>query len=117
MSNAVQTLDDLIERLAGAAGLAAPAATRVEGEASSEPAENPADLPDAPAPSVSRAPDAIDAALAAPSRTTSVSSLRDDPAIVAFRRELIDGMIRADTAHRLLSLLSTILDRMSAMRG
>lgn len=57
-------------------------------------------------------PDAIDAVLAAPPRTSQVASLRNDPVINAFRNELADGLIRADTAHQLIALLSTALDKL-----
>lgn len=72
--------------------------------------------PAAETPPAPRAPDAIDDILASPPRATNVRSLRDDPVIVSFRRELMNGMIRADTAHKLLGLLSTLLDRVLATR-
>jgi len=49
--------------------------------------------------------DAIDAELAAPPRVTAVRALRDDPIVQQFRQELIDGLIRVDTAQRLLALI------------
>jgi len=54
--------------------------------------------------------DAIDAELARPARTTGVRPLAEAPEVEAFRRELIDGLIRADTANRLLRLIGTILE-------
>lgn len=67
-------------------------------------------------PPAPRAPDAIDDILASAPRVTHVRALRDDPTIIAFRRELLNGMIRADTAHKLLGLLSTVLDRILPVR-
>jgi len=57
--------------------------------------------------------DAIDATLVAPRRTTQAVSLRDHPAVERFRRELSDGLIRADTAHRFLSLIRILLESAS----
>ena len=55
--------------------------------------------------------DAIDAALAAAGRETQVRSLREAPEIEAFRRELIDGLIRVDTANQLLRLVNEVVTR------
>ena len=60
-----------------------------------------------------QAGDAIDDALRAPPRETAVRSLRDAPEIVAFRGELVDGLIRADTANRLLRLVATVVERLA----
>ncbi len=49
--------------------------------------------------------DAIDAILASEPRQTAVTSLRDHEVVVRFRQELTDGLIRVDSANRLLSLL------------
>ncbi|UCC30435.1 MAG: hypothetical protein JSU86_19820 [Phycisphaerales bacterium] len=54
--------------------------------------------------------DAIDAILAGTTRTTQVASLRDHEVVRRFRQELSDGLIRVDTAHRLLTLLRTAID-------
>jgi len=56
-------------------------------------------------------PDGIDAVLSDPPRTTAVRSLRDAPEMEAFRRELVDGLIRVDTANQLLRLVNDILLR------
>ncbi|NLX23617.1 MAG: hypothetical protein GXY55_18345 [Phycisphaerae bacterium] len=53
--------------------------------------------------------DAIDRVLAAPGRTTAVRSLADAPEIEAFRQELLDGLIRADTINRLLRLINDVV--------
>ena len=53
--------------------------------------------------------DAIDRILNGPRRRTETHSLRDHPAMEAFRRELTDGLIRADTANKLLGLISAVL--------
>lgn len=53
--------------------------------------------------------DAIDRVLAAPGRTTAVRSLADSPEIEAFRQELLDGLIRADTINRLLRLINDVV--------
>jgi len=54
--------------------------------------------------------DAIDAIMTGPARTTQVASLRDHEVVRRFRQELSDGLIRVDTAHRLLMLLRTAID-------
>ena len=54
-------------------------------------------------------PDAIDRALHAPPRTSAVESLRNHPAVAAFREELINGFVRADTARQLLVLVERLL--------
>lgn len=54
--------------------------------------------------------DAIDAILAGEPRSTGVRSLRDHEVVQRFRRELSDGLIRVDTANRLLELIRTIVD-------
>jgi len=53
--------------------------------------------------------DAIDRVLEGPRRHTEVRSLTDDKTVDAFRRELIDGFIRADTANRLLGLIDQVI--------
>ncbi|GMU24745.1 MAG: hypothetical protein AMXMBFR13_48170 [Phycisphaerae bacterium] len=55
--------------------------------------------------------DAIDVELGAAPRTTSVVSLRESPEVEAFRNELVDGFIRADTANRLLRLINELITR------
>ncbi len=57
--------------------------------------------------------DAIDAVLGAPPRATNARSLRFHPDVVRFRRDLADGIVRADTAHRLLCLLTVAVDCLS----
>ncbi len=56
--------------------------------------------------------DAIAAELARPARVTAVRSLREAPEIEAFRRELVDGLIRADTANQLLKLIGEVVTRL-----
>jgi hypothetical protein len=58
----------------------------------------------------SKRKDAIDAILASEPRTTGVRSLRDHEVVQQFRRELADGLIRVDTANKLLGLIRTIVD-------
>ncbi len=53
--------------------------------------------------------DAITAVLNGPSRQTAVTSLRESPAVEAFRESLVDGLIRVDTANRLLQLINTVI--------
>jgi len=53
--------------------------------------------------------DAIDEVLASTPRETHVRSLAEDEIVQRFERELIDGFIRADTAHQLLGLLREYL--------
>lgn len=53
--------------------------------------------------------DAITQELASPARTTAVSRLRHAPEVEAFRQELLDGLIRVDTANRLLRLVDRII--------
>lgn len=57
-----------------------------------------------------RRKDAIDAILASDTRTTSVRSLRDHEVVQQFRQELSDGLIRMDTANKLLGLIRTMVD-------
>ena len=59
-----------------------------------------------------QAGDAINDVLQSPARTTAVRSLRDAPEIATFRDELIDGLIRADTANRLLRLVAMVVERL-----
>ena len=54
--------------------------------------------------------DAIDAILANEPRTTAVRSLRDHEVVQQFRRELSEGLIRVDTANKLLGLIRTIVE-------
>ena len=54
--------------------------------------------------------DAIDAILASDPRSTGVRSLRDHEVVQQFRRELSDGLIRVDTANRLLGLIRTVVE-------
>ncbi|HSW46337.1 MAG TPA: hypothetical protein VLM89_12280 [Phycisphaerae bacterium] len=56
--------------------------------------------------------DAIAAELESAARVSSARSLRDAPEIEAFRRELVEGLIRADTANRLLRLLNEVVTRL-----
>lgn len=56
--------------------------------------------------------DAIDRILSAGDRETAVASLRDSDVVNAFRDELTDGLIRVDTANRLLGLVSQIIARL-----
>ena len=57
-----------------------------------------------------RRKDAIDAILASEPRTTAVRSLRDHEVVQQFRRELSDGLIRVDTANKLLGLIHTVVE-------
>ena len=50
--------------------------------------------------------DAIDAVLAGQPRRTQAVSVRQAPEMEAFRRELTDGLIRADTVNQVLRLLN-----------
>jgi len=54
--------------------------------------------------------DAIDAILAGEPRTTAGRSLRDHEVVQQFRRELSDGLIRVDTANKLLGLIHTVVE-------
>ena len=54
--------------------------------------------------------DAIDRILARPPRRTRVRSLRDHPAIIGFRRELEDDLVRADTVRAVLGLIRLALE-------
>ena len=56
--------------------------------------------------------DAIDAVLNGPARTTLVASLREAPEVAAFRAALVDGLIRVDTANRLLRLVHEVIVRL-----
>lgn len=61
--------------------------------------------------------DALDRILAEPGRQTDVTSLRDSEIIRTFRQDLIDGLIRIDTANRLFRLISAVLDRLPMVGG
>lgn len=54
-------------------------------------------------------PDALDRILAEPPRASAVTSLRETPAMQAFRTELAAGMVRAETALRVLDLVSRLV--------
>jgi hypothetical protein len=56
--------------------------------------------------------DAIDMVLSLAARQTAVTSLHDAPEVAAFRDELVDGMIRADTANQLLRLVNEVITRL-----
>lgn len=91
--NAVEALDELIEQLDGV--------------------EAAKDTPSEDKP----ATDAMDRVLASQPRTTHVRSLKNDATIETFRRELVDGLIRVDTAGQLLRLISQIVGAVLAPRG
>jgi len=55
--------------------------------------------------------DAINAELAGTGRSTRVLSLRESPEARAFREALLDGLIRADTANKLLRLVNDLILR------
>jgi hypothetical protein len=57
-----------------------------------------------------RRKDAIDAILASEPRTTGVRSLREHEVVQKFRREMSDGLIRTDTANKLLELIRTVVE-------
>jgi len=61
--------------------------------------------------------DAIDRTLASAPRQTAVRSLCDDEAVVRFRQELVDGLIRMDTAGRLLGAVRQIISVVLAGRA
>ncbi|HEY3245924.1 MAG TPA: hypothetical protein VGM03_21490 [Phycisphaerae bacterium] len=66
---------------------------------------------------VSKEPaDAIAAELTAPPRTSAVRSLRNDEVVQQFRQELVDGLIRVDTANRLLALVSQVIGMIGPLR-
>jgi hypothetical protein len=56
--------------------------------------------------------DALDRILAAPGRQSAAASLRDSEVVQAFRNDLIDGLIRIDTANQLFRLVRAVLDRL-----
>ena len=56
--------------------------------------------------------DAIAADLAAPARTTDVRRLNEHPVMQAFRSELSDGLIRADTARQAIGLLARMVEHL-----
>ena len=62
---------------------------------------------------VSGSRDAIDRIVQGPRRKTDAKSIRNDPAMQRFRRELADGLIRADTANQLLRLVSRLISGMA----
>jgi hypothetical protein len=50
--------------------------------------------------------DAIDEVLNAQERSTQAVSIRQSPEVEAFRQELTDGLIRADTVNQVLRLVN-----------
>ncbi len=58
-----------------------------------------------------RPKDAIDAELSRPARQTGVGAIAEAPEVEAFRREILDGMIRVDTANQLLRLVSIVVEK------
>jgi transcription elongation factor len=50
--------------------------------------------------------DAIEEVLSGAQRSTQVVSIRESQEVEAFRSELVDGLIRADTANQLLRLVN-----------
>lgn len=56
--------------------------------------------------------DAIDRELIRQPRTTTAVSLKDAPEVEAFRNELMDGLIRVDTANQLLRLANAVISRL-----
>ena len=60
-----------------------------------------------------RPADAIDRIIQGPRRQTKTRSIRHDPVLENFRRELTDGLIRADTANQLLRLITTVLAKLA----
>jgi glycerol-3-phosphate dehydrogenase len=58
--------------------------------------------------------DAIAYEIARERRTTAVKSLRNDPIIEEFRTQLTDGLIRVDTANKLLTLVNTLVTKLLA---
>ena len=57
-----------------------------------------------------RGQDAIDRILGGEPRHTRVRSLRDHEVVNRFRQELVDGLIRVDTANRLLGMIRDAMD-------
>ncbi len=58
--------------------------------------------------------DAIDGILSGRPRQSGVPDLHQHPAVQQFRRDLIDGYIRVDTARQLLELLSLLVGTLAA---
>ena len=86
-------------------------------EPSGEPARPPAPLTHLPTSTVvqaatARIGDAIDQVLAGADRKTAASSLRESDLANAFRDELSNGLIRADTVNRLLQIVDEVLRKL-----
>lgn len=86
MNTTTESLDRLIEQLSARASTAAPTAGRG---------------------------DAIDEVLSSPPRQSDVPDLSRHPVVQQFRRDLIDGFIRVDTARQLLDLLSLVVSTLA----
>jgi hypothetical protein len=117
MSEFERFLNNVQALLAADAGESASGAGSTGETAVAATAESPQDSSSSPCRPVARdgakrPADAIEEELARPARTTEIVSLRDSPEVEAFRNELIDGLIRVDTANQLLRLLNTIISRM-----
>ncbi len=107
-NSAVTELDRLIQTLGGvegqnAPGSSAPLANQQQSNATGG---------DGAGESVG---DAIDEVLRQPARVSAAVSLREAPEVVAFRDELVSGLIRVDTARQLLQLVNEVILRL--MRG
>lgn len=103
-NTAATELDRLIETLGG-----------VEGQHARQSAMPAADQRQAGGSRESGAGDAIDEVLRQPVRVLAAVSLREAPEVVAFRDELVSGLIRVDTARQLLQLVNEVILRL--MRG
>ncbi len=97
--NASAALDELMDTLDGVLGQ-----TDAGGAAETEPGGAAAGATG----------DAIDAVLSSPPRATRVRSLRQSPEAEAFRQAVVDGLIRVDTANRLLQLVNSVVVRLLA---
>jgi hypothetical protein len=61
--------------------------------------------------------DAIDAELARTPRQSAVTPLRDSEIMNRFRQELVDGLIRVDTAAQVLRLVQQVVGAVLAARA
>jgi len=64
-----------------------------------------------------QAGDAIDRINQSAERSSRVVSLRDSEVIQRFRDDLINGLIRMDTANQLFGLIRSVLDQLPFLRA
>ncbi len=104
-----EELDQLLDTLVTAAAYPSALSTTSDDTAGSSGESGAGGTSSAPQSAGRGSGDAIDRELARPKRLTAVVSLRDSIEVETFRNELIDGLIRVDTANQLLRLVNQVM--------